>query len=104
MSTWGQGSTRGSRKARATALERDHYTCQLRLPGCTIQASIADHITGITERGLTRAEATEPDDLQAVCPSCHQHKTTQQAGAGRTKSNTRRTARKKRPATPHPGD
>jgi hypothetical protein len=57
-----------------------------RLPGCTGQASIADHIVSITVRGLTRAQAT---DLEA--------------SAGRTKSTVKRAARKRLPQKPHPG-
>ncbi len=102
--TWGQGSTRGSRRARATALERDNYTCQLRLPGCTGQASIADHIINLAAHGVSRAEAIDPDELHAVCPHCHQHKTKHETAAGRTKSNAKRAARKKLPAKPHPGN
>jgi hypothetical protein len=33
MSTWGQGTTRGARKARAEALERDGYQCQASAAG-----------------------------------------------------------------------
>jgi hypothetical protein len=33
--SWGEGTTRGARKARAEALEHADYQCQLRLPGCT---------------------------------------------------------------------
>lgn len=84
MTVWGQGTTRGARKARAVALERDHYTCQRRLPGCTVQASIADHIEGT-------------DELEAVCPSCHQHTTTEQPKTRRAKSTTRRSPRKRQP-------
>lgn len=100
MTTWGQGSTRGNRKARATALERDNWTCQLRYPGCTGQASIADHIVNIASRGVRRADALDPDDLQAVCPHCHQIKTQREAGTGKAK----RKARTRLPTTPHPGD
>ncbi|MDT5094535.1 MAG: hypothetical protein QOH60_3898 [Mycobacterium sp.] len=43
MTTWGQGSTRGGRKARAAALERDGYQCQLDHP-----AAPATHLSQTT--------------------------------------------------------
>ncbi len=39
-------------------LERDGYLCQLRYRGCTVEASIADLIENIPNRGVTRAQAT----------------------------------------------
>ncbi|WP_372510800.1 HNH endonuclease [Mycobacterium montefiorense] len=78
--------------------------CQLRLPGCTVHATITDHIVSIASRGQTRAQATDPDDLQAVCPNCHERKTQQESAAALAASNAQRAARKKLPTCPHPGD
>jgi 5-methylcytosine-specific restriction endonuclease McrA len=57
---------------------RDGYLCQLRYRGCTVQASIADHIeTSPTEASPEHKQLT-PNDLQAVCLTCHQIKTNQE--------------------------
>jgi 5-methylcytosine-specific restriction protein A len=54
------------RSARARVLKRDGYLCQLRLMGCTDQATIADHI-------VERSDGGDDDEanLRAVCASCH---------------------------------
>ncbi|WP_290599279.1 HNH endonuclease signature motif containing protein [Lawsonella sp.] len=79
-------------KLRATVLRRDHHRCQLALPGCTQIAEEVDHITPVFEHGTD-----SPDNLQAVCPSCHRQKT--QAEARRAAAKLSR----KRPHKLHPG-
>lgn len=56
MTTWAQGTTRGDRHARVTALEHDNYQCQRRADGCTLDAA-----TAIT---------TDSGKLTSVCPNC----------------------------------
>lgn len=105
---YGQGSTRASRKARDTCLTRANHQCQLRWAGCQGLATIADHTINIATRGLTRAQAIDPDDLQAVCTSCHDVKTkreTAQASSAALKAwHQHREARRHLPTKPHPGD
>ncbi len=79
-------------KLRARVLARDHYCCQLGLPGCTHKAEEVDHIIPVFEHGTDT-----PDNLQAVCRNCHKQKT--QAEARRAAAKFSR----KRPARLHPG-
>lgn len=104
MSTYGQGSTRNSRKARQQVLERDAYECQLKYPGCTWTATEAHHVVSIAEREIRRAEATDPDGYIAVCGSCHARVTAKQRVAGQQRMNAVRKARKRLPQAPHPGE
>jgi hypothetical protein len=59
---------------RRRILARDSWTCRLQLTGCTRQAAEVHHL----ERG-NEADAL----LVAVCHSCHQVITAQQAAAAR---------------------
>lgn len=75
---WGTGATRtGTREHkawRAAVLERDHYQCQLRYPGCITTATHADHVTPIAEGGAA-------DDIangQAACRPCHSKKSSRE--------------------------
>lgn len=43
--------------------------CQLRLPGCTVLATEADHIVPVTRGGTST-----PDNLQSACGSCNKRK------------------------------
>jgi 5-methylcytosine-specific restriction endonuclease McrA len=52
---------------RAAVLARDGHVCQLRLPGCTSRATIADHIT-LRGRG---PDTESLNNLRAVCANCH---------------------------------
>src|SRR3954464_587513 len=45
---------------------RDRATCQLRLPGCTIVATVADHIVEVAAGG-----SDDPWNVRAVCQGCH---------------------------------
>lgn len=90
--TTGQGSTRQWRKTRLLVLDRDRYVCQLHYDGCTQHATEVDHRTNIAALGIPRRDATDPDDLQAVCHGCHEIK---------TRAEARR--RPPRPPERHPG-
>src|SRR4051794_818104 len=54
------------RAVRQFLLIRDWDTCQLRLPGCTLVATVADHIIEVEAGG-----SDNPSNLRAVCPPCH---------------------------------
>lgn len=79
---------------RAYVLQRDRYLCQLRYAGCTEQATDVDHIIPASQGGTDY-----PDNLQAVCHTCHTRKTGAEASAARWA----RAPRRLRPAEPHPG-
>jgi 5-methylcytosine-specific restriction endonuclease McrA len=81
--TWGQGSPPGWRKARKQVLDRDRHTCQLDYDCCIGYATQVDHITNVASTKQHRAEANDPNGLQAVCAPCHQVKTSREAAAGR---------------------
>jgi 5-methylcytosine-specific restriction endonuclease McrA len=51
---------------RKRVMIRDLYVCQIKLPGCTVLASVADHIVP-REQGGTDLE----DNLRAACARCH---------------------------------
>ena len=53
-------------KQRRLALERDEYVCQLRLAGCLIAATEADHIH---PRG--KGGTHDLANIRSVCSSCH---------------------------------
>lgn len=59
-------------------LKRDGGICRLRLPGCAIQATTADHI--ISPR---RGGTDELDNLRAACESCNKARMRQQAAEAR---------------------
>lgn len=63
--SWKGGSTRGWRRTRAAVLHRDSYTCQLRLPGCTTQATCVHHTVGKAVSG------DDPALLAASCTHCN---------------------------------
>jgi 5-methylcytosine-specific restriction protein A len=54
------------RAVRSFVLRRDSHLCQLRLPGCQVRATIADHIV---ERRLGGSDG--PENQRASCPACH---------------------------------
>ena len=84
-------ATTAGKRARLEALTRDHYTCQLAIPGtCTVVATQADHVIPLAAGGTSSV-----DNLQAVCEACHQVKTAQDAARGRPAT--------RRPPTAHPG-
>lgn len=102
MSSWGQGTTWGWRKARQVVLERDAFECQLRYDCCTFSATEVHHTGGL--HGLSRAEAVDPETCVAVCSPCHAKVTARQSVAAQQRLNAVRAARKKLPQQPHPGE
>jgi 5-methylcytosine-specific restriction endonuclease McrA len=62
---WRGGSTRAWRRTRALVLVRDGYTCQLRLDGCTTQATHVHHTAGRSVTG------DNPTYLVASCEHCN---------------------------------
>lgn len=96
MATGWADSNRASRlppdweRRRRRILRRDHHTCQLRYPGCTIAATEIDH----ADRGDDHSD----DNLQAACRWCHARKSSAEGNAAHKPRPSRR-----RPAEPHPG-
>ena len=83
-------------------LKRDDYECQLRYPGCLVEATIADHVLGwadATAAGWAPEDIDDPGNGQAACSHCSSQKTRAEAARGRA----RRAASGKRPTEPHPG-
>lgn len=79
------------RRLRLRILSRDNHQCQIRGPGCLIEANIVDKIVPISEGGNPR----DPRNLRAVCHRCHNIETQKQAKRGRNAW--------KRPIEKHPG-
>jgi 5-methylcytosine-specific restriction endonuclease McrA len=70
------------RKARQECLERAAWQCQIRLEGCTVRATQADHEGGA-------ANDPEHRTLRAACESCHRKVTAQQGGGYRSNASQR---------------
>jgi 5-methylcytosine-specific restriction endonuclease McrA len=100
--SWGQGSTRQSRKTRDQVLERDNHQCRLKLICCTGSGTEAHHLHGL--QGRARSDATNPDEMVATCRPCHRLITEQQRMAAWRLDHDRRQARKRLPTKPHPGE
>jgi 5-methylcytosine-specific restriction enzyme A len=99
MSTWGTRAGRVPPQERARILARDGGVCQLGYPGCTWHATEVDHIVPLASGGTA-----DPDNLQAVCESCHVIKTAAEKLTGIRASAARRRARRHLPVKPHPGE
>jgi 5-methylcytosine-specific restriction protein A len=99
VSTWGTRLGRVPPQQRARVLERDGHICQLQFAGCTIVASVVDHAVPLASGG-----GADPDNLQAVCESCHVIKTAAEKLTGIRASAARRRARRHLPVKPHPGE
>lgn len=102
MPTGWQGSTRRATlgkeffRNRALALRRDGYACRLRFRGiCTGRANQGDHIGDRLDHRV--------ENLQAACPECHAHKSSQQGGAAYGRAARARVAARRRPPEVHPG-
>lgn len=63
--SWQKGSTRAWRRTRALVLARDGHRCQLRLQGCTGQATQAHHVLGRSVTGDDMAH------IVAACAHCN---------------------------------
>lgn len=82
------------RRTKKHILHRDHNTCQIAGPHCTHTATEVDHITPRAQGGTHN-----PENLRAVCKTCHWEKTKQEAAEGRR----RKLALTRHPQEPHPG-
>lgn len=74
--TWARGSTTAWRKLRAFVLERDGYTCQIRLHGVCIGSAplhaIGDTPAGHAHHTLGRSvTGDDPDHIVAACAPCN---------------------------------
>jgi hypothetical protein len=58
-----------SEELRNKILNRDNYTCQLKLEGCSNKAEEIDHLIPVSKGGLTIE-----DNLQASCSNCNRKK------------------------------
>jgi 5-methylcytosine-specific restriction endonuclease McrA len=56
-------------KLRRVVLARDSRRCQIRLPGCTIDATEVDHILPRIAGGTD-----DLDNLRSVCHHCHKRR------------------------------
>lgn len=52
---------------RPRILEAAGYRCQIRLPGCTLNATVIDHILP-----RSRGGTNDPWNLRAACSACNQ--------------------------------
>jgi 5-methylcytosine-specific restriction endonuclease McrA len=59
--------TRQWRALRVAVLNRDRWQCQIRLDGCTTQATSVDHVTEPLQGG----EFWDPANLRASCRPCN---------------------------------
>ena len=85
-------STPQHKRWRAAVLKRDNYRCQAHYPGCTGEATQADHIIPDAEGG-----ELDLDNGQAICINCHKLKTQLEAMRGRIRHS------RARPTRQHPG-
>jgi 5-methylcytosine-specific restriction protein A len=80
---------RGVDRATAQRIrERDNYTCQR----CGSPGYEVDHIINVARGGTD-----DDDNLQTLCPGCHDLKTRTEAAEGLARRSRRR------PSEPHPG-
>lgn len=72
-------STAAWKRLRLEVLERDHHQCQLREPGCTVDATQVDHIINTAAGGAE----LDPDNCQSACPTCNARKAQREGTAAR---------------------
>jgi 5-methylcytosine-specific restriction endonuclease McrA len=60
-------SGRPWQRVRKLVLERDAYRCQIGIKGCTVTATVVDHIVPLAAGG----EPLDPSNLRAACRSCN---------------------------------
>ena len=61
---------------RLATLKRDHFRCQLVLPGCERRATIADHVVPRSAGGVDALY-----NLRATCRACHNGAHPEKGGA-----------------------
>ena len=64
---WSGGSDRRWRQFRLTILERDKWTCTLRLDKCSSTAEHVHHIQPLSKGG----QKYDPDNCASACKSCN---------------------------------
>lgn len=79
------------RKVRSLVLDRDGHLCQIRDPGCLLDATHADHIIRPADGG----GRFDPENLRAACSRCNQARGGK-VGAARTNRRHRRRVRPSR--------
>ncbi len=79
------------KRLRRFVLYRDRGVCQIAGPDCTSVATEVDHIVNNDDHS--------PNNLRAVCATCHRQRTEVQRRDGLARANARRF----RPPDPHPG-
>jgi 5-methylcytosine-specific restriction endonuclease McrA len=109
MSRWGQGAPHAWKQVRRQVLHRDHHTCQIREPGCTVTATTVDHTINLAALNISRYHpaALDPNNCQAACGHCHTIKTRREAARASAEFNRARAAARRQRLTlhrPHPGD
>lgn len=82
------------RRTKTRILHRDNHTCQIQGPHCTQTATEVDHITPRAQGGTHN-----PENLRAVCKTCHREKTKMEA----TEGKRRKAAKVRMPIESHPG-
>ena len=87
--TWGRGSTRQSRRERATVLTR-WPTCYLRYDGCTVHSTEDDHVIPLSQGGSNALS-----NRRGACHHCHRIKSQREAAEGKQRG--------RRQPEPHPG-
>jgi 5-methylcytosine-specific restriction protein A len=65
--SWAGGSDSRWRAFRLYILDRDHWLCTLRLPGCTTTAEHAHHIVPLARGGAKY----DPDNCASACAHCN---------------------------------
>jgi 5-methylcytosine-specific restriction enzyme A len=64
-SPWRSGYDAEHQRLRAELLDEEPF-CRIRAPGCTIDATVADHIVPLRQGG-----ARDRSNLQPACRHCH---------------------------------
>jgi 5-methylcytosine-specific restriction endonuclease McrA len=95
-SSWSRARRAFPAATRKRILRRDGYECQLRAPGCLIEATIADHVVPHAEGGTD-----DESNGQAACARCHDTKTRAEIARGRVRMPRR--ARAAANEKKHPG-
>jgi 5-methylcytosine-specific restriction endonuclease McrA len=67
----GQGGTSAWRRRRLVILDRDGWTCQLRLRCLGARATHVDHIVAMVDWPPGQPGVDEPSNLQASCAECN---------------------------------
>jgi 5-methylcytosine-specific restriction endonuclease McrA len=73
-------------RVRRAVLERDEFRCQLRRPGCTLDATEVDHIVSVADGGAWY----DPENLRAACRWCN---SSRGGAVGGSKPSVRRPSR-----------